>query len=86
MNRVQYKFLGVPSFAIRKDGESAIDAVERSIRRKAGVGRVSTSKAAAIHDRSDRLIAHEFNVTVCGLKSKQGGWPVISEFKLHLPV
>jgi hypothetical protein len=85
MIRIQYKFLGVPSFAIRQNGESAIEAVERSIKRKAGVGRVLTRKVAALIDRSDRLIGHEFNVTVCGPKSKQGGWPVISEFKLTLP-
>ena len=84
MKRIPYKFLGVEYFAVRKEGESAIEAVTRSIMRKPGVGKVATRYGAQLADRSDRIVGQEFDVTVCGPKANRGGWPVLSEFRLNI--
>ena len=80
MTRIAYKLFGQRTYALRRQGETEIEAVKRSILSRPGVGHISS------HLQSWSKGVENHSITVCGPESKRGGWPVLCEMRVSVNV
>lgn len=78
--KVPYTFRKTQTFAVRKEGETEVQAVVRSLMSKPGVGRVAVSHNGESFG-VEPAYTH-YRLTVCEPKVNNG-WPVECEFSLH---